>query len=130
MDSGEEDLEVKIYWGDCNDYLLEDWVESRKKAHQYVVVDYKAAPVEKVDKPWLVPGADISDFFNFGFAEETWYAFLLKVIKNRQSKILEKERALQEKHLKNRKRSPSPETNRYSNRDNYRNHRDYHNVRR
>lgn len=24
------------------------------------------------DKPWLKPGADITDYFNYGFTEKTW----------------------------------------------------------
>jgi Fip1 motif len=24
------------------------------------------------DKPWLKPGADITDYFNYGFVEDTW----------------------------------------------------------
>jgi len=27
------------------------------------------------DKPWRVPGADITDYFNYGFTEETWTAY-------------------------------------------------------
>ncbi|CAG9318410.1 unnamed protein product [Blepharisma stoltei] len=130
MESEEEDLDVKIYWGDCNDYLLEDWVESRKKVHQYVGSDYKPTPMEKVDKPWLIPGAEISDFFNFGFTEESWYEFLLKIIKKRQEKIVEKEKELQEEHMRIRNRSDSPERYRYQNRDGYKQYRDYHNSRR
>lgn len=30
------------------------------------------------DKPWRKPGADLSDWFNFGFNEETWQAYCMK----------------------------------------------------
>ena len=30
------------------------------------------------DKPWRKPGADITDYFNYGFNEETWIAYCLK----------------------------------------------------
>ncbi len=25
-----------------------------------------------LDKPWRKPGADITDYFNYGFTEDTW----------------------------------------------------------
>lgn len=34
------------------------------------------------DKPWRKPGADITDYFNYGFTEETWQAYC-----NRQRKL-------------------------------------------
>ncbi|KAI9029280.1 Fip1 motif-domain-containing protein [Hyaloraphidium curvatum] len=30
------------------------------------------------DKPWRRPGADLSDYFNYGFNEDTWRAYCLK----------------------------------------------------
>lgn len=30
------------------------------------------------DKPWRRPGADLSDYFNYGFNEETWRAYCQK----------------------------------------------------
>ncbi|KAK2726821.1 hypothetical protein QYM36_007607 [Artemia franciscana] len=36
-------------------------------------VDFNLEDLE--DKPWRKPGADITDFFNFGFTEETWHAY-------------------------------------------------------
>lgn len=27
------------------------------------------------DKPWRKPGADITDYFNYGFNEDTWKAY-------------------------------------------------------
>lgn len=34
-------------------------------------------PTEE-DKPWRLPGSDISDFFNYGFDEFTWASYCLK----------------------------------------------------
>ncbi|EDQ31152.1 FIP1 protein [Enterocytozoon bieneusi H348] len=32
--------------------------------------------IEKIkDKPWLKPGADITDYFNYGFTEKTWLKY-------------------------------------------------------
>ncbi|ORX73688.1 hypothetical protein DL89DRAFT_219539, partial [Linderina pennispora] len=30
------------------------------------------------EKPWRNPGADITDYFNFGFNEQTWRLYCLK----------------------------------------------------
>ena len=30
------------------------------------------------DKPWRKPGADITDYFNFGFTEDSWRAYCNK----------------------------------------------------
>jgi pre-mRNA 3'-end-processing factor FIP1 len=30
------------------------------------------------DKPWRKPGADLTDYFNFGFNENTWRAYCNK----------------------------------------------------
>lgn len=98
----EEDTEVKIYWGDCNDFLLEQWMESKKKIFNYVVDDYKPVTVEIPDKPWMIPGADVSDWFNFGFNEETWNNFLMRQISLRQQKIMEREKQLQQELQKTR----------------------------
>ena len=27
------------------------------------------------EKPWRKPGADITDYFNYGFTEDTWAAY-------------------------------------------------------
>ncbi|CAM9523268.1 unnamed protein product [Lampetra planeri] len=36
------------------------------------------------DKPWRKPGADLSDYFNFGFNEDTWKAYCEKQKRLRQ----------------------------------------------
>lgn len=33
---------------------------------------YDYDPETMKDKPWLKPGANISDYFNYGFTERTW----------------------------------------------------------
>lgn len=38
---------------------------------------------ELKDKPWRIPGADISDYFNYGFDEFTWTAYCHKQDKTR-----------------------------------------------
>lgn len=35
--------------------------------------DYNLDALE--DKPWRKPGADITDYFNYGFNEDTWKAY-------------------------------------------------------
>lgn len=100
MDSDNEDTELKIYWGECNDFLLEQWIDSKKTIFNYVVDDYKPLSVDVPDKPWMIPGADVSDWFNFGFNEDTWNNFLMRQISLRQQKIYEKEQQTQQEHLK------------------------------
>ena len=42
------------------------------------------------EKPWRKPGADITDYFNYGFTEETWTAYCnrytrrIKLVKRRK----------------------------------------------
>lgn len=40
--------------------------------------EYDIEGFKDEDKPWLQPGADITDYFNYGFTEETWIAYCLK----------------------------------------------------
>lgn len=82
-------------------------MEYRKKIYQYVGDNYKPAALEVADKPWLIPGANISDWFNFGFDEESWNEFLLKQIALRQQKILEKEQQMQQTQAKKKERKSS-----------------------
>jgi hypothetical protein len=49
--------------------------------------DLGALPNTLEDKPWRAPGADITDWFNYGFNEHTWERYrkkMLLVIKNKQ----------------------------------------------
>ncbi|KAH0797738.1 Fip1-domain-containing protein [Histomonas meleagridis] len=54
--------------------------------------DLSSLPNTVEAKPWTAPDADISDWFNYGFNEQTWEKYrkkILKVIKNKkyESKI-------------------------------------------
>jgi pre-mRNA 3'-end-processing factor FIP1 len=40
--------------------------------------EYDILDVKDEDKPWRKPGADITDYFNYGFTEETWIAYCMK----------------------------------------------------
>lgn len=48
------------------------------------VAVYEGKPLTQIDldklkdKPWRIPGADISDYFNYGFDEFTWTAYCCK----------------------------------------------------
>mmetsp|Transcript_18129 Transcript_18129/g.29775 ORF Transcript_18129/g.29775 Transcript_18129/m.29775 type:complete len:795 (+) Transcript_18129:64-2448(+) len=39
---------------------------------------YHEIPANIEDRPWLRPGADITDYFNYGFNEDTWNAYSQK----------------------------------------------------
>ncbi|XP_049444507.1 pre-mRNA 3'-end-processing factor FIP1 [Epinephelus fuscoguttatus] len=45
----------------------------------------QAVPVRK-EKPWRKPGADITDYFNYGFDEESWNAYCKKHAKARAAR--------------------------------------------
>lgn len=36
------------------------------------------------DKPWLKPGADITDYFNYGFTEQSWMKYCEMQRENRE----------------------------------------------
>jgi pre-mRNA 3'-end-processing factor FIP1 len=40
--------------------------------------EYDIQEIKDEDKPWKKPGADITDYFNYGFTEETWIAYCMK----------------------------------------------------
>ncbi|KAJ3327615.1 cleavage polyadenylation factor subunit fip1 [Blyttiomyces sp. JEL0837] len=42
------------------------------------------------DKPWRKPGADITDYFNFGFNEATWKAYCQKQKQMREEMLMQK----------------------------------------
>ncbi|AET41003.1 cleavage polyadenylation factor subunit FIP1 Ecym_7155 [Eremothecium cymbalariae DBVPG len=54
------------------------------------VGEYEGQPITDVDpevlkeKPWRQPGANISDYFNYGFTEDTWMEYLHKQEKLRK----------------------------------------------
>ncbi|KAJ3328316.1 pre-mRNA 3-end-processing factor fip1l1 [Kappamyces sp. JEL0680] len=46
---------------------------------QYEGVDIVDVDLESFDdKPWRKPGADLTDYFNYGFNEQTWKAYCNK----------------------------------------------------
>ncbi|KAI9801826.1 MAG: hypothetical protein M1825_003199 [Sarcosagium campestre] len=40
--------------------------------------------LKELEKPWRIPGTDVSDFFNYGFDEFTWTLYCLKQDKMRE----------------------------------------------
>ncbi|PHZ16243.1 Fip1-domain-containing protein [Rhizopus microsporus ATCC 52813] len=56
--------------------------------------EYNGQPITEVnlddfeDKPWRKPGADITDYFNYGFNEVTWRAYCAKQKLLRENKKL------------------------------------------
>lgn len=76
QDDDEEEVEVAF------DSLIRTENESVRRRQQpgvdlFAVPDYQGTPITEVnidqldDKPWTKPGADISDWFNYGFNEGT-----------------------------------------------------------
>ena len=65
--SSEEDsndsFELVISKKDDDDGKLEQGAENN-------IYDFDLDTIK--DKPWLKPGADITDYFNYGFTEATW----------------------------------------------------------
>lgn len=49
--------------------------------------DFDLSSLRDEDKPWRKPGADITDYFNYGFNEETWIAYCLKQKKLRAENL-------------------------------------------
>eukprot|EP00834_Sanchytrium_tribonematis_P000577 NODE_10_length_61504_cov_0.956502.p49 type:complete len:132 gc:universal NODE_10_length_61504_cov_0.956502:54782-55177(+) len=70
--------------------------EESKKPQEQQNIDINAIPIydgkqlidvdleEFTDKPWLKPGTDISDYFNYGFNEDTWKQYCEKQRQLRQ----------------------------------------------
>lgn len=40
--------------------------------------EYDLQEVKDEDKPWRMPGADITDYFNYGFTEDSWIQYCMK----------------------------------------------------
>ncbi|XP_077301400.1 uncharacterized protein LOC143921974 [Arctopsyche grandis] len=62
---------------DSSDFSLELVVnkpkETEKQAENTIdanIYDFDLDTIK--DKPWLKPGADITDYFNYGFSEKSW----------------------------------------------------------
>ncbi|KAK3853144.1 hypothetical protein Pcinc_040300 [Petrolisthes cinctipes] len=53
--------------------LKDDDFNSPGKVNGVPVTEFNISELE--DKPWRKPGADISDYFNYGFNEETWFKY-------------------------------------------------------
>ncbi|EAY13261.1 Fip1 motif family protein [Trichomonas vaginalis G3] len=60
-------------------------VHPRNNKKSIFYYDLSALPNDVESKPWTAPGADITDWFNYGFTEETWEEYrktMLNRIKN------------------------------------------------
>jgi hypothetical protein len=53
-------------------------VEAPGTINDLPTFDYDLADVKDEDKPWRKPGADITDYFNYGFSEESWILYCMK----------------------------------------------------
>lgn len=65
-----------------------DYAQQKEKKGKFTVEEFdhigtiNGQPATEVDlesmedKPWRKPGADITDYFNYGFTEETWAAYI------------------------------------------------------
>jgi hypothetical protein len=53
-------------------------VEAPGTINDVPTFDYDLADVKDEDKPWRKPGADITDYFNYGFSEESWILYCMK----------------------------------------------------
>jgi pre-mRNA 3'-end-processing factor FIP1 len=59
------------------------------------------------DKPWRKPGADPSDYFNYGFTEESWRAYCAKQIHMRQEMSMQGKIRVWEGHQKTTPERPT-----------------------
>ena len=62
---------------------------------------------QRVDRPWTLPGADISDWFNYGFDEETWKLYCQKQIQQRINASVNQEKQIESGENWAMKRMPS-----------------------
>lgn len=64
--------------------VSKDQTESTTTIDINAIAEYEGKPLTQLDlenikdKPWREPGADISDYFNYGFDEFTWTAYCHK----------------------------------------------------
>ncbi|KAI5177773.1 hypothetical protein PAEPH01_2503 [Pancytospora epiphaga] len=67
---------------------------------------YNYDPETMKDKPWLKPGAKISDYFNYGFTERTWMKYCEAQRENREwsARQENQEEVSKDKATKERKR--------------------------
>lgn len=85
-DDDDEDDHVKVTIDDdVPDYNLRAKQRQPQQAKPVAAIDLDAQqPILDVDintiedKPWRKPGADISDYFNYGFDEDTWKLYCEK----------------------------------------------------
>ena len=61
-----------ISWDHFNGNKLQDF-DNILTVNGQTAVEVDMESLE--DKPWRKPGADITDYFNYGFTEETWAAY-------------------------------------------------------
>ncbi|KAI5149585.1 hypothetical protein ENBRE01_0993 [Enteropsectra breve] len=81
------------------------------------------------EKPWLNPGADITDYFNYGFTERTWirYCELQKENKEAAKKIEEELKAKDTQQNERRYKEDRDYDSRYDRRDYDDGRKDYYN---
>lgn len=95
-DSEDSEDDIDIIIGDTplnedkKDESKEELKEVKEESKDGVLIDVNAVaehegkPITSIDlasfkdKPWRAPGADISDYFNYGFDEFSWTAYTSK----------------------------------------------------
>lgn len=70
------------------------------------VLDYDLDSSE--DKPWRKPGADITDYFNYGFTEETWRSYCDKQKRLRNDNLMIGKIATNLVNIASQFRAPNP----------------------
>lgn len=53
-------------------------LEAQGSINDQPTFDFDLQSINDEDKPWRKPGADITDYFNYGFNEESWIAYCTK----------------------------------------------------
>ncbi|PVD34184.1 hypothetical protein C0Q70_05449 [Pomacea canaliculata] len=53
-------------------------IEAQGTINGIPVYEFDLDSIKNEDKPWRKPGADITDYFNYGFTEETWQLYCEK----------------------------------------------------